>query len=206
MKHKGSCHCGAITVEVGSDRAPQDQIIGACQCSFCRKHNARAFSDPAAMVIITAVEPDFLQRYSFGLRTSEQIVCRRCGCYVAMTMTEGGKVWSIVNIDALDDRALFVQQPELRNFDAETREARIARRKARWCSTTLINWLPSSSANQEPQQDDQTKGARKALVSEADLLRERQAPLIAKTPGPRRTSFLPQQGAAFGPELALSEG
>jgi hypothetical protein len=49
-------------------------------------------------------------------------------------------VWSVINADALDDRALFTRTPEPRDFDAEDREARIARRKARWCPTTLIGW------------------------------------------------------------------
>jgi hypothetical protein len=39
MKHKGSCHCGAIEIELETDRLPKDQVVGACQCSFCRKHN-----------------------------------------------------------------------------------------------------------------------------------------------------------------------
>lgn len=79
MIFKGRCHCGAIGVGLVSDRPPAEQALGACQCSFCRKHNARAFSDPKARVTLTAADPEQLQRYSFGLRTSEPIVCRRCG-------------------------------------------------------------------------------------------------------------------------------
>jgi hypothetical protein len=41
MKRKGSCHCGVIEIELETDRLPKDQVVGACQCSFCRKHNAR---------------------------------------------------------------------------------------------------------------------------------------------------------------------
>jgi alcohol dehydrogenase (cytochrome c) len=67
---KGECHCGAIRVELASNRPPDQQVLGACQCSFCRKHNARAFSDPKAHVTLTAADPQQLQRYSFGLRTS----------------------------------------------------------------------------------------------------------------------------------------
>ena len=56
MIFKGQCHCGAISVEVVSDRPPAEQALGACQCSFCRKHNARAFSDPKAEVTLGGVE------------------------------------------------------------------------------------------------------------------------------------------------------
>jgi hypothetical protein len=44
------------------------------------------------------------------------------------------------NVDALEDRALFTRTPEARDYNAEERDARIARRKARWCPTTLIDW------------------------------------------------------------------
>src|SRR5277367_2301194 len=140
MLFTGQCHCGAIRVALESDRPPESQVLGACQCSFCRKHNARAFSDPRAHVTLTAVEPKQLQRYAFGLITAEQIICRRCGVYVAMTLSEADRVWSVINVDTLDDRALFTRAAEPRDYDAEDREGRIARRKARWCPTTLVGW------------------------------------------------------------------
>lgn len=150
MLYRGRCHCGAIHVELTTERAPGDQVLGACQCSFCRKHNARAFSDPKAHVTLTAAEPEQLQRYTFGLKTSEQIICRRCGVYVAMTLTDAdrtndGRTWSVLNVDTLDDRAQFTRTPEPRTYDAEDREGRIARRKARWCPTTLVGWPASAS-------------------------------------------------------------
>jgi hypothetical protein len=115
-------------------------VLGACQCSFCRKHNAKAFSDPKAHVTLTAADPQQLQRYSFGLQTSDQIICRRCGVYIAMTLTDRDRVWSVINVDALEDRALFSRAPKARDYSAEDREGRITRRKAGWCPTTLIGW------------------------------------------------------------------
>ena len=115
MIFKGQCHCGAIRVELSSNRPPEEQVLGACQCSFCRKHNARALSDPQAHVALTAADPQQLQRYSFGLRTSEQIICRRCGVYVAMTLAYGDRVWSVINVDTLEDRGLFTRPPEARD-------------------------------------------------------------------------------------------
>jgi hypothetical protein len=146
MMHSGS---GAIRVELQSERQPQEQVIGACQCSFCQKHNARAFSDPSdpnAFVTLTAHEPEHLRRYGFGQKTSEQIICGRCGVYVAMTMIDADRVLSVINIDALDDRALFNREPEPRDYSAEDRAGRIERRKARWTPTALIGW-PTSASN-----------------------------------------------------------
>jgi hypothetical protein len=140
MHCPGQCHCGAIRIELRTHRPPDAQMLGACQCSFCRKHNARTFSDPRAHVTLTAVAPEHLQRYSFGLMTSEQVICRRCGVYIAMTLTNGPDVWSVVNIDTLRDRALFTRVPESRDYSTEDRASRIARRKARWIPTTLVGW------------------------------------------------------------------
>lgn len=140
MIHRGSCHCGAIHIELHTDRAPSEQILGACQCSFCRKHNARAFSDPKSRVALTAIDARHVQRYAFGLHTSEQILCRQCGVYIGMLLRDGEQAWSVINIDSLDDRAMFTAQAEPRDFSGENRSSRIARRKARWSPTTLAGW------------------------------------------------------------------
>lgn len=141
---RGACHCGAIAVELRSERAPGKQILGACQCSFCRKHNARTFSDPAASVTLTARTPEYLQRYTFGLRTAEQVICRRCGVYVAMMLIDGNRAWSTVNIDALDERANFTGPLETRDYSAENAADRVNRRKARWTPTVLDGWPASA--------------------------------------------------------------
>jgi hypothetical protein len=138
--HSGRCHCGSIAVELLTDRAPQDHLLGACQCSFCRKHNARAFSDPKARAVLTAVEADNVHHYRFGLATADVILCRNCGVYVAMLLGDGDDVFSVVNVDVLDDRKAFTGELESRDFDGETTESRIARRKARWTPTALIGW------------------------------------------------------------------
>ena len=57
-----------------------------------------------------------------------------------MTLTDGDRVWSVINVDVLDDRTLFTRMPEARDYSAEDREGRMARRTSRWCPTTLIGW------------------------------------------------------------------
>jgi hypothetical protein len=79
MIFKGQCHCGAVLAELTTSWPPSDQVLGACQCTFCRKHNARTFSDPEANVKLTVANPLQVQVYSFGLKTSYQIICRQCG-------------------------------------------------------------------------------------------------------------------------------
>jgi hypothetical protein len=89
---------------------------------------------------LTVAEPEYLQRYAFGLKTAEVVLCSRCGVYVAMVLIEGESAWSVINIDALDGRALFMQGAEPRDYSAEDPQRRIERRKSRWVPTTLIGW------------------------------------------------------------------
>jgi hypothetical protein len=63
-----------------------------------------------------------------------------------MTMIDADRVLSVINIDALDDRALFNREPQPRDYRAEDRAGRIERRKARWTPTPLIGW-PTSASN-----------------------------------------------------------
>ena len=137
---KGGCHCGAIDLELALPRPPEEEVVGACQCSFCRKHNARTVSDPNARACLVVNEPAQLQRYRFGLGASEVILCHRCGVYVAMLMIEDGRAWTTVNIDALDERARFTKPPAPRDFSGEALDGRRERRKARWTPTELTGW------------------------------------------------------------------
>ena len=146
MTHRldGGCHCGAIALELSLPRPPEEEVIGACQCSFCRKHNARTVSDPKAQARLILRQPSQLQRYRFGLGASEVVLCHRCGVYIAMLMTEDGKAWTTINIDALDGCARFTRSAEPRDFSGEALEERRERRKARWTPTELVGWPEES--------------------------------------------------------------
>ncbi len=137
---KGGCHCGAIGLELALPRPPEEEVVGACQCSFCRKHNARTVSDPRASARLVLHELAELQRYSFGLSASEVVLCRRCGVYLAMLMVENGMAWTTINVDALDERARFTRPAEARDFSGEALEGRLERRKVRWTPTELVGW------------------------------------------------------------------
>jgi hypothetical protein len=54
-----------------------------------------------------------------------------------MKLSDGERVWSVINVGAPDVRALFTRAPEARDYGGEDREGRIARRQASWRPTTL---------------------------------------------------------------------
>ena len=62
--YKGSCHCGAITVELETKTDPAEIEIRECQCSFCRAHGAVSASDPNGRIRYIDREPGDIVRYT----------------------------------------------------------------------------------------------------------------------------------------------
>lgn len=134
---RGTCHCGAVSVEISLTRAPAENTVRACQCGFCRPRGTRTVADPAGQAILSAAAPDRLIRYQFGFRTANYLLCRTCGTYVAAVLEAEGRRLSVVNVGGLD-------LPEFRNcaaepvdYDRETIEERVARRQVRWMPITF---------------------------------------------------------------------
>ena len=112
--------------------------VRECQCSFCRIHGARAASDPSGSLTFSETIPGALNRYRFGLRTADFLVCNGCGAYMGCILTTEDGAWGVVNLNTLRDRARFVQPPTRFDYDSEDTAGRIKRRKQKWtpASTT----------------------------------------------------------------------
>lgn len=132
----GSCHCGNLAVDYTTAIAAADSAVRACQCSFCRKHDARALSDPAGKVEITVRDPDLLERYRFGLGATDFLICRKCGVYVSAWMDEGDTAFANVMVNALDKRAAF-PEPRPVVLDGEDEDGKRRRRRASWTPATM---------------------------------------------------------------------
>ena len=75
---KGTCHCGAVVLEV----TLTDGLTTArrCDCSFCRRRGAIAVT--AALSGVTIVKgADNLTLYQWGTRTAQHWFCKTCGIY-----------------------------------------------------------------------------------------------------------------------------
>jgi hypothetical protein len=130
--HRGGCHCGAIRVELESagPLAPR-----ACQCSFCRRHDARSVSDPEGAAMLTcAVEP---KRYRFGAKGIDFLLCPRCGTYLGAMMEEAGGRRATLNLNAFDD-----PRPDLEavpvSYDGQSPEQRAERRRRLWTPLRIV--------------------------------------------------------------------
>jgi hypothetical protein len=134
--YNGSCHCGAIGFTFRTSIRPDQWSIRACQCSFCRAHDALSTSDPAGQIAFTTARPALLQKYRFGLKTADFLLCRECGVYIGAVIESAGGVFGIVNVHALlDAPARFATTAPI-SYDGEEVDGRVARREERWTPVT----------------------------------------------------------------------
>ena len=137
MRYEGRCHCGNLGVTFETALAPEAIPLRACQCTFCRKHGATWTADPAGALAIHVADQAQLSRYRFGLGTSEFLVCRRCGVVAAAVATIDGRLCGALNANALDARDALTAAPEPVDYDRESADERVARRRSAWMPATV---------------------------------------------------------------------
>jgi hypothetical protein len=135
---RSRCHCGNLEVTLETALPPEALPVRECQCSFCRRHRVRATSDPHGSVRIRVRAAEDLTRYSFGMRTADFLICKRCGNYLAAVMTTpDGRAYATVNLNLFEEVQRFTQPAVAVSYDDETEEQRRARR--------MMNWTPIAS-------------------------------------------------------------
>lgn len=77
-KHKLTCHCGAVEIELTLPRGLEE--IRRCNCSMCRRRGAIVASVSLDRLKILKGE-DALGLYQFGTMTAKHFFCSRCGIY-----------------------------------------------------------------------------------------------------------------------------
>lgn len=132
MRFDGSCHCEALAYAYETALPIERWTVRSCQCSFCRAHGTITTSDPDGRVEFHVRDEQALQRYRFGLRTADFLLCSRCGVYIgAQTATDRG-AFAIVNTRALRPCPATLPEPVPAEYGAEDRSNRVRRRSARW--------------------------------------------------------------------------
>lgn len=134
--YAGSCHCGAIGFRYRTAIDPREWSIRACQCSFCRAHDALSISDPDGQIVFTAPRRDSLRKYRFGLNTADFLLCGDCGVYIGALIETGGKAFGIVNLHAVTDVPENLAAAAPVSYDGEDTGGRVTRREQRWTPVT----------------------------------------------------------------------
>ena len=75
MIHTGSCHCGAVRLEV---ETAEDIEAYECNCSLCRRTGFLHLIVPASRFRLLS-GGDVLTTYTFNTRTAKHLFCRICG-------------------------------------------------------------------------------------------------------------------------------
>jgi hypothetical protein len=134
--YEGHCHCGAVGFVYRTALSAGRWSIRACQCTFCRAHDALSTSDPQGELEFRAREPELLQRYRFGGRTADFLLCRRCGVYVGAQMAVQDRTLGIINVHALAEPPPELPAAATMSYDGETDLERRSRRMQRWTPVT----------------------------------------------------------------------
>jgi hypothetical protein len=135
----GHCHCNQITLELATEIPANALRLRACQCSFCRRHGARTTSDSAGTVRIVLKNCEGVGYYQFGSQTADYLVCGRCGVYMAAVLRDRTRTYATVNVNTFDVPLTQVAEPV--DYESETPEQRIERRRSLWTPASLVeNW------------------------------------------------------------------
>ena len=134
---RGACHCGQVEVAFETAMSVADLPLRACGCSFCRRHGTRAVADPNGRLTISA-PPNGLNRYRFGLRTADYLICRSCGAYVAAVISGNGEDRATLNVTATAISELADRHAEPVDYDRENADGRRARRLTSWTPSRIV--------------------------------------------------------------------
>jgi hypothetical protein len=140
--YSGACHCGNLSLRLDSDKTPLELGLRTDTCSFCTKHQALYTADPGGELTLVAGDESRIERYHFGTKTAEFIICRTCGVFVAAYMAE--PPLGVVNVNVLEQRAEFLANTlQVADLDGEPVADRLARRCAKW--TPVVSFTTRGS-------------------------------------------------------------
>src|SRR5690242_15049461 len=103
MLINGKCHCGNMRYVLQWDGGATQIPARACGCTFCIKHGGVWTSDPRASLTVAIVDGGAVSRYAFGTRTATFHVCSRCGTVPVATSEIAGRLYAVVNVNAMED-------------------------------------------------------------------------------------------------------
>jgi hypothetical protein len=129
---RGGCHCGALGYSFRTALPVAQWSVRACQCRFCRAHGALTTSDPDGRLTFLVNQMQALQRYRFGLKTADFILCSRCGVYLGAQIETAPGAVGIINTCAITPLPEDLPAARPADYDSESSSERVTRRQKRW--------------------------------------------------------------------------
>lgn len=134
-----SCYCGNIRVAIEWPNLGPTITVRACGCGFCTKHKAAWTSNPRGHFHLRIADSSRVTQYRLGTNTADFHVCSTCGVVPIVTCVMEGTRYAVVNAHALNDIPVSQLVQTLTDFEGETTENRLARRRR--------NWTPEGTGN-----------------------------------------------------------
>lgn len=130
----GSCSCGNLRLYWPGASVAE---LRACQCDYCRARDAAYASDPLHPFTLFVADASRHAVARHGTGTAEFHSCGICGDLLCATWHDEGETYGVVNARCLDS-TISLPYPAPISFGAESAEARLARRRQRWCAGVSI--------------------------------------------------------------------
>lgn len=127
-----SCHCGNIRVTLDWPGEGATIPVRACGCELCTKHRAVWTSHPEGRFRLHIGDDARATRYRFGTQTADFHVCLTCGVVPIATCTIDDVVYAVVNVNTFDDVDRSELDETATDFEGETTDSRLARRRRNW--------------------------------------------------------------------------
>lgn len=102
-KHLGSCHCGSVRFEIGTD-LPLGPYF-RCNCSLCARKGAIMGGAPRSSLKVTHGN-EFITTYSWNTHEAQHYFCSRCDIYTHHVM-RGETVTVGVNMACIEGCDVF---------------------------------------------------------------------------------------------------
>lgn len=105
---------------------------GLVAAAYVQKHRAAWTSHPEARFWLRIADESLVTQYRFGTKTADFHVCRTCGAIPIVTCMIEGSRYAVLNVNTFDDvdRSGLVETAT--DFEGETTENRLARRRRSW--------------------------------------------------------------------------
>jgi len=118
MRHTGSCHCGAVEVEVD---APENIEAYECNCSMCERTGFLHLIVPRSAFRLVRGE-QALSVYTFNTGVAKHYFCKHCGCrpyYVPRSNPDGFSV-NVRCLDRATITSLSILPFDGKNWESQT--------------------------------------------------------------------------------------
>lgn len=140
---KGHCLCKNVSLEWNT--ATEIVTPRRCGCSFCTARNICWVGEPDSRLQVMIQDASLHNVLKQGTETADFHQCLGCEQIVFASCVIDGEHYAVINAATLVDQHKLTNATDT-DFDEESLDVRLARRKAKWC---YLEAFPINTADLE---------------------------------------------------------